>query len=348
MFGSKSTTDYIFEGAKHRKIDTRKFSLDKEAEKFVTRLKLPISDQCTCAVWTQRAHQVVWDFVNRVHRSVYWYTRARQIEVRWYRAYMCLTVVAVLSVLAIAVLIPSAHVDKLFSVADAGERPIPTSATVSAQLTALIAGVYGVHRMASSWLFRRNHAHAFWKAASNLKSILYEIEEKWAGNVVLASDKIDPNFLLELEQSKEQVRAIIAAEEEAFFKSYESIKTDLQSTVSTSLTGSSGVVSMLSQPIIKKAVEEEKRRAQSKAAVDKARGNIIELRTKKISYTRSIAINKAKANILKPGSAKDAALAKLTVDKLLLPGINKQLIGAQAEYARLLDALISSDRRAIA
>jgi len=179
--------------------------------------------------------------------------KRRKREVYWYRSYIGLTVGLVILVPVVSVFIPAVALESVLEAkpgTGVNAPEVPTSVVISAQLTALIAGIYGVHRLFSSWLFRRNSAYAFWKAGAELKKILYTIEERWRGQTVVG-DILDPNFLRDLKQGKAAAQEILRAERDTFFSAYEKIAVDLQDVVTRSTTGAAAVVGRIAEPILR-------------------------------------------------------------------------------------------------
>jgi hypothetical protein len=111
--------------------------------------------------------RAVRSYVIAVHRMILYYVTKRKKEEVRYNFYMILTVLLVVAIPILTALLPSLLM----------KDAVP-STVISTQIIALIAGVFGVHRLYSTWMFRRNSAYAFWQASAQLKTLLYSLSKR--------------------------------------------------------------------------------------------------------------------------------------------------------------------------
>ena len=326
-----SKEDYVFEKEDKRFFDIREDLTKNDELEFARRLGFDIKDPSLCSLNSCR---IINGFVRAVHHNILWYVRSRKRQVIWYRWYMVLTVVLVILVPLAPLFISSSVLDTALesnSGADGGLSEFPTSIFVSAQLTALIAGIYGVHRLFSSWLFRRNSAYAFWKASAELKEILYTIEERWEENTALGG-VLDPNFLRDLKQGETAARGILRVERDSFFSAYEKTSVNLQEVVTKSTSGAGTVVGMIADPIFKKVAENVKLKADQRGAINTARGRVVNLLSQRRQLAERIARGKAKSLLITDPARKQPQAEQVKADQRELANVGTQLVQAKAAY----------------
>ena len=257
---------YQFEIEDNRFIAGGDKDTEREAKIFASRIGFDIEDSNICHLPDKR---LLLEYVAAVHRNILWYVRNHKKQTYWYRAYMVITAILVIVIPGVAVIVPWVALKETAS-----------SVVVSAQLTALFTGVFGLHRLLSAWLFRRNSAHTFWKAGSDLKALLYTLEERWRKNAVIG-DSLDPLFVEDLTEGKKAAREIVKNEREGFFQSFSQTSVDLQDVVSKGITNAEKVVSKIAGPIVQKIATQEQKKSQASADLRKAREEVVSLIAKK-------------------------------------------------------------------
>ena len=323
--------NYAFERHDTRNLDLLQEPKQDDEVEFARRLGFDLKDESQCS---PRARRVIGEFVEAVHRNILWYVKRRKREVGWYRCYMGLTAGMVVIVPAVSVLIPAQALDSVLQpeATVAGTAPdVPTSVVVSAQLTALIAGIYGIHRLFSTWLFRRNSAHAFWKASAELKEILYGIEGRWRGQTLI-DGALDHNFLRDLTQAKAAAQEIVKSERNTFFAAYEKVSADLQGIVTKGTTGAAAVVGKIADPILKKVAEQERRKADQRAAITAARGRIVNLLTQRRQLNEQVARSQAMQQLTKDAGHRRQLIEQLQRFQKDLAAVARELTKATARY----------------
>lgn len=222
---------------------------------------------------------VVRSYVIAVHRRILYYVRERRKEEDRYKCYMILTVLLVVAIPIVTALLPLLPI-LLPSLTPM--REVPSSTVISTQIIAVIAGVFGVHRLYSTWMFRRNSAYAFWQASAQLKTLLYSLEQRWARQVLLADKKtLNPLFLQALKDGRTAAEDVVTKEQDSFFQALGNIKVDLQDIVTKAVEASGVVTSKLTEPVLKEIVSREQKTAQIQSEVAKTREDLVTLLGKK-------------------------------------------------------------------
>jgi hypothetical protein len=95
---------------------------------------------------------------------------------------------------------------------------------LTAQVAAILTGLIAVHRSVSSWMDKRKVIGNFWKAESDLKTILYSFEDKWKGRAVQSPSEtgtekpgLKEEFLADARICIAQAKAIVQDEQTKFF-----------------------------------------------------------------------------------------------------------------------------------
>jgi len=268
-------------------------------------------------------------FVTTVHLNIQYYVERHKFQRNLYWVYMGVTVVLLIVIPCLAYFMPMAALKTARSLNNTDS--FPTGAIISAQLTALLAGIFGIHRVVSSWLFRRNSAHEFWKAGSELKTILYSFEERWLNKTQLG-DSWDPLFIKGLIEGKKAAREIVKQERESFFKSFSQIAVDLQDVTEKSIAGAGIVVGKVAEPIIKQIAALEQKKANAIAEVQKARQTLVTSYAKERLLKKSIIQLEYHISKTKKESVKSDLNTQLTNKKASLDSLQFELIDNKAEY----------------
>lgn len=89
----------------------------------------------------------------------------------------------------------------------------------SAQLTAVLTGLFAVHKSVGAWLDRRKRIGHFWKAGAELKELLYSFEEQWKGKAAQGGE-LTAELLEALDEDVARARALVRKERDAFYELY--------------------------------------------------------------------------------------------------------------------------------
>lgn len=260
---------YEFERNDERFVAGGDAATDEDEKVFAARLQFKLDTHSPAHV-----KRLVRAFVVAVHRNTCYYVLKRKEEQARHYRYMIATgalVIAIPIVTALLALIPT-------QVQSMGG--IPSGTIISTQIIAVMAGVFGVHRLYSTWLFRRNSAYAFWQASAQLKTLLYSFEQRWAQRVLVGTN-FDPLFLKALEEGKAAAEEVVTKEQDTFFQALGSIQVDLQDLTTKAAEASGGITTKLTEPIFKELVAREQKTAQVVGEASRAREELVALVAKK-------------------------------------------------------------------
>ncbi len=205
------------------------------------------------------------NYLNTVHRNIFWYLINRKKQEKLYYLYMALT-------LALAALIPYSCYKIAFLAKEAGV----TSGVVTAQLTTILTGGVAFHRVITSWLFRRNTALEFWRAGSALKKLHLNLIERWKKD---SQPPDDPYlFSTDLTVTAKKARAIINIETEAHFASFSGIEVDLGQVLTSAAATSKILLDDFGGQIIAEMKKAENRQQERQKLARSEQLKLIELR----------------------------------------------------------------------
>ena len=144
--------------------------------------------------------ELLLPMVQVVHLNIEWYERAVRREQRWRRGYLAGSA-------ALIVAIPAC----VYCLSRNG-----TSATA---VTAVLTGLFGLHKALSSALNQRRVVGNFWNAAAALKRRLYAFEDAWRGKAT-ASEGPTPAFAQAVKDEIQAAGTIRDEEERRFFDQF--------------------------------------------------------------------------------------------------------------------------------
>jgi hypothetical protein len=201
----------------------------------------------------------------------------------------------------------------------------------SAQLTAVLTGLFAVHRSVGAWLDQRKLIGHFWKAGSELKGLLYAFEEEWQGKAA-RDGRLTAEFLDALRASLEHARRIVRQERDDFYQLYPMPSMDILSRLQESFLTTRTLLEQHRVPGSddrqSRAVERDGRR---EAALRQQRRHEAEL----AGLARRMAT--LRGELAGAGEAErariEAAIANLRGD---MEQIQRELIQVEAELASLM------------
>lgn len=202
MVSDLSNNIYSFENQGRRKFSDPK-SEEAAVKEFATRLKLTDN--------SYKKHQdILLEFILNHHKVISRYNELKDREMRLRKQF---TVVSLVLLFAIPLLI--------FAI---GAWLPGDKGSVTAQVTAMLTGLLGVHRSLSSWMDKRKIIGNFWKAESDLKTKLYAFEDKWRDKAMQTAtengrtiNKLKDDFLNDARAAIADARAIVQDEQSKFF-----------------------------------------------------------------------------------------------------------------------------------
>ncbi|TXG84167.1 MAG: hypothetical protein E6R14_05330 [Thermomicrobiales bacterium] len=306
---TQAQSKYEFERTDIRFIAGNDAATDEDEKVFVARLQFNLDNHSPPHV-----KRAVRAYVTAVHRNISYYVAQRKDEEKRYKDYMYWTVGLVIAIpIATALL---ALIPRFFDVM----QGINTSEVLLTQIIAVMAGVFGVHRLYSTWMFRRNSAHAFWQASAQLKTLLYSFEQHWAQRVLLGTT-FDPLFLKALEEGKAAADEVVAKEQDSFFQALGNLQVDLQDIATKAVEASEGISTRLAEPILKQIAAREQKSAQILGEASKAREELVALLAKRKLIEEMIA------------RLKNRSLTETSTDRR--SDLNGQIKNAEARLASI-------------
>ncbi len=121
-----------------------------------------------------------------------------------------------------------------------GVSLLPGASGNAAQITAILTSLLAVQKAMSSWLDKRKVIGGFWKAESEIKTLLYEFEDKWidrAVEIVTQDGKqikqLKQDFVDNAKASVKASRKIVNTEKENFFNSFSYPAIDVENILSS-------------------------------------------------------------------------------------------------------------------
>ncbi len=224
-----------------------------------------------------RDGEVARRFVAAAHENATWYVLQRRQESIKRVAYMVLTVALVVLLPIVTWFMPAASAMALDR-AGVSQADPTSAAIITAQLTALLSGFFGIHRLVTAWMFRRNSAYAFWKASTELKALIYSIEDGFR----LAAENGAPGRVRQvLRGGIQKAEAIVQEERETFFRSLEATAVDLDRLVARSTESAQTLVTRVSQPIIEEIASKQVAAEQHAGELRTAKRRLLEALTKR-------------------------------------------------------------------
>jgi hypothetical protein len=196
-----------------------------QAERKKIAARLGFSEQIPSTLFDEQLRQLAL----HCNLSILWYENKLAREVRARRWYFAISV-GLLLVIPIALCL-IAHYDA------ASGHP---AAAVTAQLSAVLAGLLAFHRGISAWLDRRQVVGAYSKAASDLKTILYEFEQTWDQKATDANNAIA--FTLAIRQAVAKSRDVVRIETAAYYQTLSYPSLDLGSLAKSSALDASQLI----------------------------------------------------------------------------------------------------------
>lgn len=206
-------------------------------------------------------------YIIKVHCNILYYVNKIQDERALIIRYVIFT-----GILAVAIPIVTFVMPLPFMNAEKAISGVAYAAIIPAQITAVLTGLFALHKIVTLWIFRRNSIHAFWKASCQLKSLLYSFEDKWKGNL---GDGPSLEFLRELRESRKEAETIIEQEEGSFFQSYDKTSVDLQGLIKSASNDATAVAGSIADPMFKELAERERRQTQREDELRKAREDLV-------------------------------------------------------------------------
>ncbi len=113
-----------------------------------------------------------------------------------------------------------------------GLSRLPGGAGGAAQITAMLKSLLAVQKAMSSWLDKRKVIGGFWKAESEIKTLLYEFEGKWK-NAAVKGTKLKQEFIDESKASIKKSKKIVDDEKNIFFNSFSYPAIDVENILSS-------------------------------------------------------------------------------------------------------------------
>jgi hypothetical protein len=245
-------------------VSTVRRKADAEGDVNAMKVRLQLDDATFSGL-----EEKLTEFVIQCQRNILWYMNKVKAETDVRRRFFWFTVGLVVAIPIVSVLLSTLG----------GKNG--DSSVVTAQFTALLAGVIGVHRAMVSYLESRIGRALFWQASSDLKQQLYALEGKWRGKVKQGMH----DFETDLKVATTKCREILEAEQKAFFakEAYPSI--DLAGTLKSALGDAATTVKGLVVPgsEVEKQRRDLKNTLMEKTTICEKLGEMLEERRRELA-----------------------------------------------------------------
>lgn len=154
--------------------------------------------------------RTIRSYVVEVPLNIAWYDAAWRREHRYHRAFLGLTIGLLVVALPLLGYLPVLAL----------QAELQGSTTV-AQVTGILTGLLALQRSAGVVFDRRKRVALFHESAAELKELLYSLEDRWRGGV-LVDGKVSPEFLEALRDDIKAAKAIARDERKKFFQALQS------------------------------------------------------------------------------------------------------------------------------
>ncbi|WP_428265569.1 hypothetical protein [Haliangium sp.] len=246
-----STPRYQFEARANASSVRSEADAAQEREVFRERLSIPADTKPAGPDETETSGETVDQLLTRyvvhVHLNISWYAERLAREKRWRQLYIACSVLLLLIIPALVWLL--AHTSS-------GD-----SASVTAQISALITGVLGIHKAMAGWLDKRQLFGHFWRASAELKELLYSLEEEWKGRAV-ADGALRREFRDALRADIEKARQILHKERQGFYDLYQYPSFDIFHKLNEAFTQGRGLATSLRPAPLLEREAADKREAE--------------------------------------------------------------------------------------
>jgi len=213
-----------------------------------------------------------------------------------------------------------------------------SKSVVGAQMTTFLTGLLAVHKSMSSWLDKRKVIGNFWRAESELKTILYAFEDKWK-NKAYENDTLSEEFISAAKESIIRARAVVSEEQGKFFDACTYPSIDLSAILGKAGNDARALVNSHSSPEFIQYEKAQKAKEEARIKIEQHEDEVMRLNAKIAAINKLIVKkNQMKENDSVNGKAllgKD--IAELQTIRRKAEG---QLIIAESELAALKARII--------
>lgn len=138
---------------------------------------------------------------------IQWYARRMRRGLVAHYAALGFCVVAAVLLLAVVTVAPLSS-----------RAAVAWQSEVFARLTIMTVGGFALLRLLARLGDRRARLMAFWKASSDLKDLLYSLEEDWRHRLFDEHGHVHADFAAAVHRTLARARLVVAAEKESFFR----------------------------------------------------------------------------------------------------------------------------------
>ncbi len=272
--------------------------------------------------------RVINVFVYENTMNIIWYKKHIWKEQFWRRLYFSISLVLLLS-------IPILIWHTTFEYAPG--KDLDTGETIVGIVTIIMTSILAIHRFVTSWLEKRKFLSQFYLAFTELKNILFRLENNWVNAKAFdtSTNKLVKDFKTALNQAITESRNIVTEETKQYFETLSYPNIDIPNLLGDS---SKSAVALISSFKSKKWNLEKikKEAAISQAEIEKKKKEIIKLKTeidiKKEKVTALQAKFDKKSKIL---SEKSKVKKKTEIQKLEIKQIETDLDSLRSKISIL-------------
>ena len=300
-----ATTDellYEFEKNDDKKIKKTKEDIDRATKVFISKIKF---DPAVVNSLDDDLKDSIQDYVKEFPLNILWYQDKIKKE-RNNKRWAFILGLVLLATLPFAIYFVSTR-DSFYN---------SSSSIITIFLTVILA----FYKTVTSWIENRKFQGIFWKASSELKSKLFQLEDEWEGKVINQEKLKEFKERLDLEII--EARKIVDAEKDEYFKNYSFPKVELSSVLTSSKTEIQQLVKDFQSPHYQKLATEEKRKLTAET-----------IRKEIKSFEKSIELEQERIKQLETDLLGD-------VDKVLEATLKKEIVSINQRISKMHHSMV--------
>jgi hypothetical protein len=179
---------------------------EREREVLLDRLEV-VGDARAVVLADGELARLLTRFCLDVPMVIEWYARRIRRGLVLHYAALGFCVVAAVLLLAVVTVAPLST-----------RMSVTWQSEVFARLMIMTAGGFALLRLLARLGDGRARLMAFWRASSDLKDVLYSLEEDWRDRVMVDGRRVHPELAAAVHHALARARLIVAAEKESFFR----------------------------------------------------------------------------------------------------------------------------------
>ena len=159
-------------------------------------------------------------------------------------------------------------------------KAIGTGETIIAILSIILTSILAIHKFISSWLEKRKFLSQFYQTFTELKNILFRIENDWKDGkaIDVSTNELSDDFKISLNQAISDSRKLVAIETKQYFETLSYPNIDISSLLSNSSTSAISLITNFKS----KKLDLEKLRKEVEFKQDAIKQTLLEIKNLEI------------------------------------------------------------------